>query len=53
MYKSEIILSAAEFALFFEGADFSKRFVDSPIESRNYLKNKKFPTSQDLQQASL
>jgi transposase len=53
MYKAEIILSAAEFALFFEGADFSKRFVDSPSESRNYLKNKKFPVSQDLQPANL
>lgn len=41
MYRGEITLSAAEFALFFEGADLEKRFVsrsgsaplvDSPME---------------------
>ena len=44
MFKAEIILTAAEFALFFEGADLEKRFVDSPREI-----NKKFPMSQELQ----
>ncbi|MEQ1665305.1 MAG: IS66 family insertion sequence element accessory protein TnpB [Bdellovibrionales bacterium] len=53
MYKSEIILTAAEFALFFEGADFEKRFIESPCENRNNLKNKIFPMSQELQQVSL
>lgn len=53
MYKGDIVLTAAEFALFFEGADFSKRFVDSPIESRNNINNKKFPMSQDLQQTTI
>lgn len=48
LYRDEIVLTAAEFALFFEGADFEKRFVDSPKEV-----NKSFPMSQQLQQASL
>ena len=32
MYKKEIILTQAEFSLFFEGADLSRRFIDSPRE---------------------
>lgn len=44
MFRGEIVLTAAEFALFFEGANLEKRFIDSPIEI-----NRKFPTSQDLQ----
>lgn len=44
MFKDEIILTAAEFALFFEGADLEKRFVESPREL-----NKRFPMSQELQ----
>lgn len=32
MFSGEIILTAAEFALFFEGADLKKRFIDSPQE---------------------
>jgi len=47
MYKGEIVLTAAEFALFFEGADFEKRFIESPRET------KKFPMSQQLPQVSL
>jgi transposase len=31
-YKSEIVLTEAEFGLFFEGADLKKRFIDSPQE---------------------
>ncbi len=48
MFKGEIILTAAEFALFFEGADLEKRFIESPREI-----NKKFPMSQELQYVSL
>ena len=48
MFKGEIILTAAEFALFFEGADLEKRFVESPREI-----NKKFPMSQELQSATI
>jgi len=44
MFRGEIVLTAAEFALFFEGANLEKRFIDSPREI-----NKKFPTSQELQ----
>lgn len=43
MFRGEIILTAAEFALFFEGADLEKRFVESPKEI-----NKKFPVRQSL-----
>ena len=42
MFRGEIILTAAEFALFFEGASFEKRFIDSPME-------KTFPARQELQ----
>ena len=30
MFRGEVVLTAAEFALFFEGADLEKRFVESP-----------------------
>ncbi len=48
MYQSEIILTAAEFALFFEGADFERRFIDSPKEIK-----KSFPVRQELPQMAL
>jgi len=44
-YRGEIILTAAEFALFFEGADLEKRFVESPSE----IKKSSFPARQELQ----
>jgi transposase len=44
MFAGEIVLTAAEFALFFEGADLQKRFIESPKEI-----NRKFPMSHDLQ----
>lgn len=43
-HKEEIILTPAEFALFFEGADLKKRFIDSPSE----VNKNSFPLSQDL-----
>lgn len=43
MFSGEIILTAAEFALFFEGANLEKRFIDSPKEV-----TKKFPMSHEL-----
>ncbi len=46
MLSGEIVLTPAEFALFFEGADFSKRFIDSPREKN---RNNKFPVSHELQ----
>jgi transposase len=45
MFRGEVVLTAAEFALFFEGADLEKRFIDSPSEIK-----KSFPVSQELQQ---
>lgn len=47
MFQGEIILTAAEFALFFEGSDLEKRFVESPREVK-----KSFPMSQKLQEAT-
>ena len=32
--KDDIVLTQAEFSLFFEGADLTKRFIDSPAEIR-------------------
>ena len=52
MFRGEIVLTAAEFALFFEGADFEKRFVESPSEIKKSI-NKRFPVSQDLQQQTI
>ena len=37
MFKGEIILTAAEFALFFEGADLEKRFIESPSEIKKSI----------------
>lgn len=34
MYQGDIVLTAAEFALFLEGANLEKRFVESPSEIR-------------------
>jgi transposase len=48
MFRGEIVLTAAEFALFFEGADLEKRFIDSPKEIK-----KSFPMSQELQSISI
>lgn len=46
MLSGDIILTAAEFALFFEGADLEKRFVDSPREIK-----KSFMPQRVLQQS--
>jgi len=48
--RGEVTLTAAEFALFFEGADLEKRFIDSP---REIVKKSSFPMSQELQAASI
>lgn len=48
MFRGEIVLTAAEFALFFEGADLEKRFVDSPQEIK-----KAFPMSHELSAGSI
>lgn len=38
-HKDQIVLTQAEFSLFFEGADLSKRFIDSPKEIRKKPKS--------------
>lgn len=43
-YQKELILTAAEFALFFEGADLEKRFIESPKEVKKFS----FSVSQEL-----
>jgi transposase len=48
MYQGDVVMTPAEFALFFEGADLERRFIDSPREIK-----KSFPVSQELQQPSL
>lgn len=47
MFSGQIVLTAAEFALFFEGADLEKRFIESPREIKKT--NNSFPMSQELQ----
>ena len=57
MYRGEVTMTAAEFALFFEGADLERRFVcrpgssgliDSPVEIR-----KSFFTAPELQTTTM
>jgi transposase len=43
LFRGEVILTAAEFALFFEGANLEKRFVESPREIK-----KSFPVRQEF-----
>ena len=51
-YKGEIILTAAEFGLFFEGADLEKRFIDSPSEIKKEIK-KTYLSNRELQTATI
>lgn len=37
-HSADIVLTQAEFSLFFEGADLTKRFIDSPAERRKSSK---------------
>jgi len=47
-YKGDVTLTAAEFALFFEGADLEKRFIESPREIK-----KSFPARQRLPESTV
>lgn len=40
-YGREVILTQAEFNLFFEGADLEKRFIESPSEINKARKNQR------------
>jgi len=46
MYQGELVLTAAEFALYFEGANLEKRFIESPAELK-----KTFTSISQLQSA--
>jgi transposase len=53
MYRGEVILTQAEFALFFEGADLERRFIDRPgsaplVDSPTEIK-KSFTVNRELQ----
>lgn len=39
-YNGDVILTQAEFGLFFEGAELDKRFIDSPREIKKYSGSK-------------
>jgi transposase len=52
-HQGELVLTVAEFALFFEGADLEKRFIDSPSEIKKYYKNKNIHNNSSLQNAGL
>lgn len=43
-YRGEVVLTEAEFALFFEGADLEKRFVESPAEQRKFSRRSVTPS---------
>lgn len=41
-YRKEVVLTEAEFGLFFEGANLEKRFIDSPAEIKKFSKSNHF-----------
>lgn len=45
-YRKEVVLTEAEFGLFFEGANLEKRFIESPVEIR---KKSTFSVDKELQ----
>lgn len=49
LMNSEIVLTAAEFALFFEGASLEKRFIDSPSELKKFYHKKESTLTSSLQ----
>jgi len=49
-YRDEVILTEAEFGLFFEGANLEKRFIESPIEIR---KKSLFSDEKELQVSAI
>jgi transposase len=57
MHRGELTLTAAEFALFFEGANLEARFISPPhgppmVDSPMEIK-KSFPPAQELQTAAI
>lgn len=51
-YDKEVILTQAEFSLFFEGADLEKRFIESPSEIKK-LKKVQCRSGSELQEVSI
>lgn len=49
-YREEIVLTEAEFGLFFEGANLEKRFIESPMEIR---KKSTFSVNKELQVSAI
>ena len=49
MHQGELTLTAAEFALFFEGANLEKRFIESPREMKKSFVNYSNPQLQTAQ----
>lgn len=50
LYEKEVVLTEAEFGLYFEGANLEKRFVESPSEMARSVKKENY-RSQNLQSA--
>ena len=42
MLAGEVVLTAAEFSLFFEGANLEKRFIESPAEIKKSFAKKNY-----------
>jgi len=53
LHPGEVVLTAAEFGLFFEGANLEKRFIDSPSEMKKMFRNKREIINSPLQDASM
>lgn len=51
MYRGEIVLTAAEFALYFEGTDLERRFVDRGMIDSPHEARKNFSVGENLQDA--
>lgn len=47
-YRGEVVLTQAEFSLFFEGADLEKRFVESPEEIRKFPRENACTSTLDM-----
>jgi transposase len=48
-YRGEVVLTEAEFGLFFEGANLEKRFIESPREMKRFFKKSQNIIHQHLQ----
>lgn len=51
MYQGDVVLTPAEFALFFEGANLERRFIDSPSEIKKSFNKSSCRNGSELQSA--